>query len=442
MKVQNVGLKLTAIGAFVAVCLLIFVTLLGMTGVTLSDGHTLTARFPIGLNVVANSDVRARGVKVGRVKSITNHGPETQVTMSLDDKALPVYRDARVHLRFKTLVGETYVDLDPGTREAGELESGALLPVSHAREAVRLDDILSTFGPKTRERIQSNLRSLAGGFEERGEDVNTILASLEPVFGDGGRVMAVLDEERERVAAVVDQAGDVMQAFGERSEDVRTLAVSLRQAATAASERDEEIGATLRELPGTLAQSRASTARLGRFSQRATPVVRDLTTASRDLAPAVRDLEPAARDARKIVDELKGLLPRSESMLVALKGFGEASKPVAPALDAVLRQANPALAYLAPYHREFGAFFANIGSVIDTQDALGKIGRVHPVVSETSLAVWTPEMRDALNALIDAGGAEKLHREYSNPYPAPGTVGKPEQYDGSYTLIQPNPPSR
>jgi len=439
MNVQNVRLKLAGAVLFVVACLAIFATLLSMSGVHFSDGYTVTARFPVALQLVPNSDVRASGVKVGRVAAITNHGAQSEVKMALDEKVLPIYRDARVQLRMKTLVGETYIDLAPGSSAAGELKSGALLPVTHAAESVRLDDILSALGPKTRQRIRTNIRSLAGGLDGRGEDFNAVLASFEPTFGDGGRVMAVLDAERKRVAAVVDQAGDVMQAFGERSDSVRTLATGLRGAAEAAADRDDRVRAMLRELPGTLTQARSSASRLGNFSRVATPVVADLTTAASALTPVVRDLAPAARDARRLVAELRGVLPQAKPLLEDLKRFAAATKPVAPAVGAVLRQANPALAYLAPYHREFGAFFANIGSVIDTQDALGKIGRVHPVVSETSLAVWTPAMRDALNALIDAGGASPIHREYSNPYPRPGTVGKPERYDGSYTRVEAAP---
>jgi phospholipid/cholesterol/gamma-HCH transport system substrate-binding protein len=442
MKVQHIGWKLVACGAFVALCLGIFLMLLRMSGIHFGDGYTLTARFPNGLQLVTNSDVRARGVKVGRVVSIKDHGAQAEVKMSLDKKVLPVYGDAQVQLRTKTLVGENYVDIVPGTQAAGELKSGSRLPVSDAKPSVQLDEILSSLGPKTRAHIRTNIRSLGDGLSGRGGDLNTALASLEPIFGDGGRVMSVLDDERDRVAAVVDKAGDVMQAFGERTDSVRTLAVKLRQTAVAAGSRDAQIRSTLRELPGTLRQAQGSTAKLGAFSRTATPVVADLTDAAGDLAPTVHDLGPAARDTRELVGELKGLLPHSEPLLRGLRSFSDATVPVAPALDSVLRQVNPALTYLAPFHREFGSFFANVGSVIDTRDAMGKIGRVHPVVSETSAAIWTPQMRDALNALLDAGGLSKIHREYNNAYPKPGTIGKPQQFDGVYPQVEAAPPAK
>jgi phospholipid/cholesterol/gamma-HCH transport system substrate-binding protein len=440
MKVQHIGPKIAAITAFVSLSLAVFVLLLKMAGVQLpfETHYTLSARLPDGLQLVNNADVRSSGVKVGRVVGITSRGSQAQVEMELDDKVLPIYRDARVQIRTKTLVGENYLDVTPGTPRAGRLRRGATLPVARAGEAVQLDDILSALDPATRRHIQRTVASLAGGLAGRGGDLNTALAALQPAFQDGSRLMGVLQTQREQLAALVDDAGTVMQAFGERTGAVRTLAVKLRRTAAAAAARDDEIRATLRELPPTLDQARGSVTRLAALSQTATPVVANLTRAATDLAPTVRDLAPAARDTRAMVTQLRQALPDAEPLVRNLRSFATTSQPLAPALDAVLRQVNPALAYLAPYHREFGAFFANVGSAVDTHDALGNIGRVHAVVSETSAAVWSPAMQRALNALIAAGGVSKLHREGVNGYPEPGAVGKPQPPSGNYTRVKPD----
>jgi phospholipid/cholesterol/gamma-HCH transport system substrate-binding protein len=440
MRVQHIGPKIAAIAAFVILSLAVFLLLLKMAGVQLplERHYTLTARLPDGLQLVSNADVRSSGVKIGRVVGIENRGSQAQVEMQLDDKVLPIYRDARVQIRTKTLVGENYIAVTPGTPRAGEMPSGTTLPVSRAGESVQLDDILSALDPATRGSIQRTVRSLGAGLDKRGGDLNTSLAALQPTFQDGGRLMSVLQAQREQLAALVDDAGTVMQAFGERSGAVRTLAVKLRTTAAAAASRDDEIRATLRELPPTLDQARGSVTRLGELSQIATPVVANLTSAATDLAPTVRELAPAARETRAMVKQLHKLLPDAEPLVRNLRTFATTSQPLAPALDAVLRQANPALAYLAPYHREFGAFFANVGSAVDTHDALGNVGRVHAVVSETSAAVWSPAMQKALNALIAVGGVSKIHSEGVNAYPEPGSVGEPAPPSGRYTRVGPD----
>jgi phospholipid/cholesterol/gamma-HCH transport system substrate-binding protein len=440
MKVQHIGPKIAAIAAFVALSAAVFVLLLKTAGVQLpfESHYRLDARLPDGLQLVPNADVRSSGVKVGRVVRIESRGSQAQVEMQLDDKVLPIYRDARAQIRTKTLVGENYIDVTPGTPRAGRMPSGTTLPAARAGEAVQLDDILSSLDPATRRHIQRTVGALGTGLAGRGGDLNTSLAALQPAFQDGSRLMGVLQTQRQQLATLVDDAGSVMQAFGERTGAVRTLAVKLRQTAAAAAARDDEIRATLRELPPTLDQARGSVTRLGALSQVATPVVANLARAATDLSPTVRELAPAARETRAMVTQLRAALPDAEPLVRNLRTFATTAQPLAPALDAVLRQTNPALAYLAPYDREFGAFFANVGSAVDTHDALGNIGRVHAVVSETSAAVWSPAMQKALNALIAAGGVSKLHSEGVNGYPKPGTIGTPQPPSGAYTRVVPD----
>src|SRR5215212_8843170 len=43
----------------------------------------------------------------------------TNATIELDDSYAPIPKDARAVLRQKTLLGETYVELTPGTKSAG-----------------------------------------------------------------------------------------------------------------------------------------------------------------------------------------------------------------------------------------------------------------------------------------------------------------------------------
>lgn len=440
MKVQHIGPKLIGIGAFTALCLTIFVGLLFTTGYRApwSNPYTLTVRVPKALQLVNNSDVRASGVKVGKVAKITDRGSQSDLELELDPKALPVYRDALVQVRTKTLVGENYIDLTRGSPRAGALPSGSKLPGSRAGETVQVDQILDALDPETRRHVQRTVRSFGAGLDGRGADLNASLAALQPTFQDGSRLMGVLAAQRTQLASLVQDAGDVMRSFGERSDAVRTLAAKLRQTAEAAASRDGEIRETVNELGPTLTQVRRSVTALGSLSRTATPVTSDLESSAADLVPAIRDLTPAARASRALVTEVRRILPDAEPLVRNLRVFATTAQPLAPAIDALLRQINPALAYLAPYNREFGAFFANVGALVDTHDALGQLGRVHALVSEASLVNWSPAMRKALEALLTTSGLSKFKYHWTNPYPAPGTVGDPKPATGDYTRVMPD----
>src|SRR5437868_14186424 len=76
-----------------------------------------------GLN--PGSDVLIAGAKAGSVREISLDGSQTLVTIALDDAYAPVHADATLTVRPKSLPGEQYVALDPGS--ADTLPSGSRL---------------------------------------------------------------------------------------------------------------------------------------------------------------------------------------------------------------------------------------------------------------------------------------------------------------------------
>src|SRR3954452_2634051 len=88
--------------------------------------------------------VRISGVPVGKVKVIKadKHTGRADVTIQLDARYAPLPRDAKAILRQKTLLGETYVELTPGNRNARPIREGGLLRASQVADTVELDEIV------------------------------------------------------------------------------------------------------------------------------------------------------------------------------------------------------------------------------------------------------------------------------------------------------------
>lgn len=440
MRTPHLRLKVTVLALFALATAVVFLALYTLAGgrVRLGDGpYTAKVLIPDAQQLVEQGDVRLGGVKVGRVTEIGNRGRAAIVTFELDDDHAPLYRDGRVLLRTKTLVGESYLAIDPGSPRAGELPEGGMLPLEQADESVRLDQILSALDPVTRRRLQRNLRTFGAAVDGRGPDIGRIFGAARPTVADGGRVMQTLRGQREQLAALVADTGAVMQAFGDRSEQVRTLVRQANQTAGAVAERDEALGQFVEELPATLDQARTSVTNLGGFASRATPVARELRLAATDLTPVIRDLRPTARDARRLVLELPPLLRVTDPLLRRLRSFSERLPAMTDSLAALLRQTNPILTYASPYAREAASFFANVGSAAATRDAAGNVVRIQLVVSEDSYAGFTPEMRTALEALIRAGAVDTVHKLETNPYPKPGTLEDPQAFSGEFPRLEP-----
>jgi len=441
MIVPDLRRKLAALLVFLAGCAVIFGYLLVQAGVRLPGTAQQQAyvTLPDGFQLVPQSDVREAGVKVGRVTGVdyqlTAGGVQSRVGLALDHP-YRIYRNATVQLRTKTLVGENYLELTPGTPAVGPLPKGTTLPLSHAIGSVQLDQVLSTFDPGTRARIQSDLQSLGAGLARRGGDLSLMLGAAGQTGRLADSVLGTLDRQRGQVGAVVRDVSSVLQAFGDQTQAVRTLAVQADAAAGAAASRDTELADALRQLPSTLTQARATVTQLGSFAQRQTPVLADLTDVTKQATPLLTDLGPTAERTRALFAALPQAMQQARPLLSQLVPLSRSLSPAMVALDSLLTQADPALAYLAPFSNELGSFFADNGAALGGTDASGNFARVFPIVAASTFAGLSPLERKAIETLLGAGIGGKSAAEQTNPYPKPGTIGNPQPASGSYQRLK------
>lgn len=440
MKVQFVKVKVAALVAFGVVSAGIFLYLFTAAGgqLRVSSPYRVHVLVPEAFQLVQNSDVRMGGVKVGRVDSITNAGRVGRITIELDKRQAPLYRDSQVMVRTKTLVGENYLEIIPGSPSAGPVAADGTVPLKLAREAVPVDRVLGTLDAKTRVRVKQNLRALGKGLDGRGSDLNAALASLRPAVQDGGQVVGVLAGQRQRVAALIADSGRLMEAIATRGTQVRELVVSARHTAAAVAARDVQLGATLERLPMTLIQARASLHTLSGFAAQAKPVVASLREGVAALEPAAGDLAPAASEARRITVQLRPMLTRLDRTLPALRRFSTAVPDAITGLEALLRQTTPFLKHLAPYTNDATAFFANMGAPFNA-DAMGYVGHVKALANASSLKMFNASEQKALDALVYSGLVGVMHNQKVNPYPKAGTSGNPQAWDGAYPQVKAEP---
>src|SRR5689334_19411234 len=91
-----------------------------------AQGYRFEVAFPNAFDLADQADVRIAGVSVGKVvsKQLDTKANGTLVTIQMSNKYAPIHRDAIAILREKTLLGETYVQLTPGTRNSPMLPDG------------------------------------------------------------------------------------------------------------------------------------------------------------------------------------------------------------------------------------------------------------------------------------------------------------------------------
>ena len=150
-------------------------------------GYRVHVDFPAATQLAQQADVRISGVPVGKVVALAQHGQRTDATLQLDSRYAPLARNARAILRTKTLLGETYVELSPGSRDAPKLPEGGRLPDAQVQPTTELDEVIRAFTPATRRDLKRFVIGTAASLQGRDRDLNDVVGNAGPLLRDSGK---------------------------------------------------------------------------------------------------------------------------------------------------------------------------------------------------------------------------------------------------------------
>ncbi|MGH3991697.1 MAG: MlaD family protein, partial [Pseudonocardiaceae bacterium] len=155
------------------------------------QGYRVKVSFPEAATLAQEADVRMAGVNIGKVKTkeLEKRAARTLVELELDEKFAPISRDSRAVLRQKTLLGETYVELSPGSPGAPKLQDGGRLEDRRVERTVELDEIFSAFDAPTRKAFQEWVAELSVAVDGRSQDLNSAFGNLEGFAVDGAELL-------------------------------------------------------------------------------------------------------------------------------------------------------------------------------------------------------------------------------------------------------------
>src|SRR5687768_4019103 len=177
------------------------------------------------------ADVRSAGVNVGKIRAKRKAptGNRTIVTVELERSFAPIARDARVIQRSKTLLGEKYLELTPGTKDAPKLPEGGQLPIAAVQDTTELDEVLGILDKPTRALFRTWQQELGKASVNRSVDLNDAFGNLPRFTASGTDVLKVLNQQEDAVSRLVRNTGVVFGALTEREDQLRNLVVNTDQ---------------------------------------------------------------------------------------------------------------------------------------------------------------------------------------------------------------------
>jgi len=403
------------------------------------QGYRVTVGFPEATQLAQEADVRISGVRVGRVKK-KEPNPRTGLTdteIEIDARYAPIPKDTRAILRQKSLLGETYVELSPGTARSGNAADGGKLAAGQVAETVELDEILRGFDPVTRARFSTWFDQAGVAAKGNAEYLNDALALLTPFAEDTDQVLKVLRRQSDATQRLVRDTGYVFDALSERKGQLRDLIRNSNRTWEAIASRDSQLADTFRVFPTFLRESRATTERLTRFAGNTDPLITQLRPAARELSPTLIDLDALAPDLKGLFEDLDPLVRVSKRGLPATEQVLDNTRPLLGRLDPWLRNFTPIIDYLGLYKREISAFIVNDAAATQaTERPFNQGNFLHYLRTANPV---NPEMM--------TGWPFRLGTNRSNPYTEPGgydkleTEGHLEVFGGYLCTNRPVPPA-
>jgi phospholipid/cholesterol/gamma-HCH transport system substrate-binding protein len=333
-------------------------------------GYRFVASFSEATQLAQEADVRISGVPVGKVKTIEpdKKTGRSDVEIQLESRYAPLPSDARAILRQKTLLGETYVELTPGTKSAPKIPEGGHLKVAQVSPTVELDEIYRSFDPRTRRAFQVWMQTQAQAINGHGRDVNDALGNLGPFAEDASVAVDILNRQEGAVRRLISNTGVVFGALTERGDQLRGLIENSNRVFSTTASRDRELQETFVALPTFSRESRLTLNRLDRFAADTNPLVTQLRPAARELSPTLTDLSGLAPDLKALFRDTDKLITVSRTGFPAAQRILRDLRPLLAQADPALRQLIPIIEVLGAYKEELNAFFANTASATQALD--------------------------------------------------------------------------
>ena len=354
-------------------------------------GYRVNTSFGEATQLAKEADVRISGVSVGKVKDVATD-PKTglsKATFELDSRYAPLPSDAKATLRQKTLLGETYVELSPGTKAARPIPEDGTLPSSQVSPTVELDEIFRAFDPKTRRNFQDWMQNTAVATKGRGRDISDAIGNLSSFAQDTDGLLQILNEQKRSVQSLSANTGEVFGALSEQRGQLSGLITNSNRVFDVTARRNAELQDTFRALPAFEKEATSTVRRLTDFAQKTDPLVTQLRPAARELSPTLTNLSALAPDLKALFRDLDPVITASKRGLPATERFLDELRPVLAAVDPTLAQLNPILSFLGLYTDELNSFFANTvaSTQATTQDGVHYLRTTNPLNLE-SLAVY------------------------------------------------------
>jgi virulence factor Mce-like protein len=311
-----------------------------------SEGRTYRLKFDNAFGLVKGGDFRVGGVNAGQttdfeVEKRKGESPKAVVTVQVTKPGFEDFRrDATCEVRPQSLIGEYYVDCQPGKSDE-RLGDGGTVPVEQTSSTIPTDIVNNIMRRPYRERLRLIVTELGTGLAGRPDDLQEVLRRAHPGLRETSKVLRVLGDQNEVIKNFITDSDTVVAELEKNKRDVARWVREAGDAAEISATRRDELRASFERFPDFLDELRPTMARLGELADEQTPLLADLERAAPDLDTFFTRIGPFSEASRPAVRSL------GDAGAVGTRAFREGRQEIAelrtlaagaPALGKPLRQ--------------------------------------------------------------------------------------------------------
>ena len=310
------------------------------------DGTTYEIVFDNAFGLTKGGDFRVGGVNAGQttdfeVEKKQGESPKAVVTVNITKPGFADFRtDATCDIRPQSLIGEYYVDCQPGSDDE-RLPEGGRVPVEQTTSTIPTDIVNNIMRRPYRERFRLIITELGTGLAGRPDDLQEVLRRAHPGLRETSKVLRILGDQNQVIQDFITDSDTVVQELERNKRDVVRWVREAGDAAEISATRRAELRENIRRFPEFLDELRPTMARLGELADEQTPLMTDLQQAAPSLDTFFTRVGPFAEASRPAVRSL------GEMGAVGTRAFREGREEIAelrrlaagaPALAKPLRQ--------------------------------------------------------------------------------------------------------
>jgi ABC-type transporter Mla subunit MlaD len=319
-----------------------------------TDHYFVRAIFDNASTIVPGEDVKVAGAPVGVVSELdVTEDNKAAITLQIDNEDFtPFKSDATCKIRLQGLIGERFVECEPGSTDAQQLakvEEGAgkgerLLPLEQTSTPVDLDLLNDIMRLPYRQRFAILLSELGVGLAGRGDELNEVIHRANPALRETDEVLAILASQNRVLARLARDSDRALAPLARERESFADFIVEANETGEATAERSADTSRSIELLPRFLRELRLLMVDLEGLADEGTPLLTDVNKAAPDLgrlikaqgtlADASREAFPSLGDA---LETGRPALMRARPLIQDLNRLGTQLEPVSRNLDDLTR---------------------------------------------------------------------------------------------------------